>query len=530
MAVPSGLQNLSSLNTFEDFKGYLSGTSPLASPVGQYGDTVSAGGGDQPTPASPATPPTPATSQLPGRIFDPTAGSSASGLLNPFHSSLTATSDEIRGLGEKFRTEMGPAPQFDQGAMEKALGASATQEQISGAKSAATQTYQGPTGLDPEGAAKANLAAKTLTEQAGAFQSGAGIQGLLSMGVPSLTPGEAKYETGQVLGSQDFRSQARDAASRAELLRQSMTQQEELAPKLAEERKAQTDTVRETTRDFFGGRRQDVLGAIDTRVSEEEARGQKLARDFDAFSEEGDWEKVLEFDPELYAQIRSNPTEQARQSADRMWNSIMRRYPDLSEQDVLDLTIGKKGLEKYTSEGEMLKNQKTDPLVERQKALEQYFSAGTHRNKEAGPLAAAKPLYGFGTGEQAGETLARTDLRQFVELDLGIAPDRSNLSTEDERRVFNRVGEILDEADRLEAAGEPFRAAQVAADLDGFLEAEEKALTERGEKVSEGAKKWRKTVTKARQKYKSAKRRARWGKIALVGAPLWAKPMAKELM
>lgn len=97
------------------------------------------------------------------------------------------------------------------------------------------------------------------------------------------------------------------------------------------------------------------------------------------------------------------------------------------------------------------------------------------------------------------------DIRPFTDMVPGISPSRENVSTEEQRKVFNRINELLDESEKLVEV-EPFRAAQLITDVDSYLAQEEETLRNRKEELDEAQKNWLNTVSRARRKYRKSRK------------------------
>jgi hypothetical protein len=70
--------------------------------------------------------------------------------------------------------------------------------------------------------------------------------------------------------------------------------------------------------------------------------------------------------------------------------------------------------------------------------------------------------------------------------------------------VFNRIQTLLGQAERLEASGEPWRAAQIKADVNAFITEEERRLEQSKGETGKSADEWRSLIGGARREYKKA--------------------------
>jgi hypothetical protein len=130
-----------------------------------------------------------------------------------------------------------------------------------------------------------------------------------------------------------------------------------------------------------------------------------------------------------------------------------------------------------------------------------------------GKFATAMPLY-YAEGGPTGAKWTPADLRTYTVWHPGVSPSRENVSTETQRGIYNNISDLMDFADKLVEAGEPWKAAQVGADVNKFLKDEESVLTQRKDILSKSATDWNKLVNKARKKYNESS--GFWGQLAKV--------------
>jgi hypothetical protein len=226
----------------------------------------------------------------------------------------------------------------------------------------------------------------------------------------------------------------------------------------------------------------------------------------------------------LQSQFTNTQTQRQRAAAEAAWQRVMESYPDLAQYDPLNLKISGRGHERYTAPGGEIGSDyfRGDPqtwarLQERQRELESLFSPGTRASfqgyqpwGETGRYAEVAPMYDYRNpvGSQApAQPWDTPDIRGYLELDYGLDPNRENVSTEDQREVFNRINTLLGEAERLGEA-EPWRAAKILGDVESFLAEEERRVKDASGERSQAAQDWSNMVGKARRRYRKAEKGA----------------------
>ena len=278
------------------------------------------------------------------------------------------------------------------------------------------------------------------------------------------------------------------------------------ARQFAQEREAQEAGIAEQSRGFLTGQRDDVSAAIAQSLEAARGREKSTQEAYQGWQESGATpeglqgidRELLGFDPAVFnTQARAQQAE-----ADRVWSEIIAKAPEGFTPGGLSVT------------GHGLETRDAGPI---QDLLEARFSPGTTRSAR-GDLAAFRPLYGFGTPDEA--RLEIPNESDYVYFNPGVSPSRENVSTEEQRRIFNQINEVLDQADRIAEAGDPYEAASIAADVDAFLQDEQATLNQRGRQLDEFQQNWKDTVNKARRGYKKRKKRAKWAKIASIVMPV----------
>lgn len=542
--------------THEQFRDYLFGNAPNpivelssggASPRGAEPQTAEASGAPAaatqdvsqtegapgaPTqqqaagPAAPAAPPQqpPTTTPLYGQ-----QGSTAERLFSPLQQGIQQTQQAVGQLGQSFQQQAGPTGQtFESRGGQQAIGGyldadftSSTEREA--ARNRATgllaSSYQGPRELDRGQAARVGGDIGEYQTRAEALRSGSGLQTLLQRGVPGLTRGQARYEAQAVMQEPGYAQRAAQGAESAGQLVARLAEEDRRAREIAATRGAEEEEIARRARGEITGRRGAVETEIETRVQEERARQRAQRESYDKFLAGGDplslvGQPGVDFDPTRFQTPAGTLAGEAR----AQYAAIMAKYPELAGYDPLGLAIKKTGRERFAAvpgggygtleqavkRGKITREQYAQ-LTARQHELEAAgFSPRTTKQKEAGRFAEVAPLYG-GPGETfEGSIYTPEDVRPFTSFQEGVTPGRENLASAGQRETFNRSNELLGEADRIEAAGEPYRAALIRAEVDRYLENVEATLTERGEKLDESSRRFRRAVHRQRGRAREA--------------------------
>lgn len=520
--VPSGLQNLSDFQSFESNQGYLAGETPLlSSSGGSYGGGAEPTGGGAPASTTTLdgtaqTPPSGgAEPEYSGSLFDRSQTSTASGVFDPLQQGLTATTEELRGLGAEFEQGLPATRTWEgvgaQGTLDAAIEGGGS---LDPARELLSASYQGPTGLDPQDLGMMHNRQQQLANQASALTTGAGLQNILKLGAPGITPGEVRFEAGRTVSQPGYHAQARQLESQAQNLAGIIGEQAKGAEEAAGERRRGEEQIASKSKGYLESRREGVMSLID-----QELRDAKMAQG-DTMSQ---WAKLMGtgdtnlLPEDLRSQFTGTDVQRRRATAEQAWDRIMGQYPDLAQYDPLNLKVSGRGHERYTEPGGSVndpyfRGDMADwgPLQERQRALEAKFSPGTRASfqgyqpyGETGRYSDVAPMYDY-QGPVGSEAPAQPwetpDIRNYLELDYGLDPNRANVSTDQQKEVFNRINTLLGEAERLGEA-EPWRAAQIMGNVDAFIQEEERRVEQAGEKRTQDAQDWSNLVGKARRRY-----------------------------
>jgi hypothetical protein len=188
------------------------------------------------------------------------------------------------------------------------------------------------------------------------------------------------------------------------------------------------------------------------------------------------------------------------------------RWADVAQFAPMELKTTRKGRRAYQrpnridGSGIPVSDAIYNKLVARQGELEKWFGdeAGQGGGKE-GKYEQVLPLY---FGGAAGDILQRApqtaDTRPYVQFGLGASPSRETVGTKQQKQIFNRISDLLGQADRL-AETDPQKAAELSAAVDQYLIDEEGALAQRGVQLDKNRQEWLNTLQRARKKYRKSK-------------------------
>lgn len=499
-------------------------------------DTASYSGGSDAS--QPNVNDTPMASLTPQRIASQSNTTAYNPIFQPLSKQQGETQQSLSGTVGKFQSEAGPSRSYEgvggSITLGKALEAQPdlTQQNknLQSARDLLSSEYKGPVGLASEDTTNINKQLQEQKAASQAMQSGAGISTLLQQQAPSLTAGQRKYETQLLQQDAEFQKKSRDYQKQVDTLAADAQKQQEQATKFATQRAQEEKDIAAKSKEYLQGRQtavgqelQDTVAA--KQVQEEASRKQyeqfmstgalgdlsaiQSRADYTPTVAEGQYAAAQQWNAEQF----NTGNRQLLGDAEKQYQSIMDKYADIKDVPLLDISIDKKGREKM---GTVAAGAPQDRALARQKELEAAgFSTGTKTNATEGKYSNVMPMY-YAEGGPEGAKWQPNDIRGYTAWHPGVSPSRENVSTEDQRRVFNSVSDLLNMADQLTAAGEPFKAATVAADIEKYITDEEAVMADRKETLTGAKKDWIKLVDKMRKKYKKAKKANAWGKI--VGA------------
>jgi hypothetical protein len=381
--------------------------------------------------------------------------------------------------------------------------------------------YKGPKELGQDALGKISQGLGDLSQTAGALRSGEGITSSLGFAIPGLTPGEARFESQKLRYDPNFQSQALREQQNIARLGSLLEQEDSAAKALAGQRDKEAEAVRRAGKAFLGTEKSALARTLEAQKGVAQSEDQAVRDRYSKLLETGALGDVPE---DLQAGFKTSGlglSEDAKQVYLQIMRANSEQNPAITPYEPLEKIITKRGREWYgmidPKTGKVVDIRKIKglskgmehALVERQRQLERALGPDLGRKYDKTPskYRDVAPLYDLGQG--LGDTFADRlykpqDIRPYVALEEGTAANLQNTSTEAQRAKFNAIHELLDEADRLEAAGQPFQASKITADAGRYLADEEALLAERGEKLTEGEKAWHKALKKTRSRYKEA--------------------------
>jgi hypothetical protein len=321
-------------------------------------------------------------------------------------------------------------------------------------------------------------------------------------------------EARSLLQDPTYREQARQQQSSIDQLFQDFQREQDEASQLASQRQDESQAIRDAAMAYLNQRRSGVESDVQGQIDQAQASQDNVRAALAAFQDTGDVQSLAAggFDPSVF----NTETAQRTQEASDLYDKIINQYANIAGTPTLDLGINPSGKETFVDEsgkalatrgiGNQGLSQDEADLVRRERALREHFLP----SRAFGDVL---PLY-FGGATKDEALFQQPDARPFVRaIGLERTPTMENVSTSEQRDIINRVNEIMGSLDRLDDV-DPFQAATIAADMEGFLAEEERALNQKKDESMEGHKKWSEFVKGTRSKYRRMKRKAKWGQIA----------------
>ncbi len=454
---------------------------------------------------------TPSSGPDVGNVGVSTSGSSLDRLFNPIESGAQDQRGALEGASNVFYEDAGPGRTYEGiGAQETLQGAVDTGTGIDAARDLVGARYEGPQAFNQETVADIQAGIGELQQRASALSSGHGLQSLLQRASPGLTPGEARLEAQRMIGTDDYRQRQAESRDMIREFSEQLRSQRENARKHAEMRQEQEQNIAQQSRDYLGDRRSEINAEVEAQINQRRQQQEGIENVFTEFRRSGDARGLdavpsesLLFDPNDFYTPAQNRLEQGQ----ARWNQLVEEYADLADHEFLPLEAHYRGQEWYGHKPTDIDNETWQRLQERQKAFEAEFSPGTQMQR--GQYGDVMPMY-------FGEQVQLPDARAYTFFEPGVSPSRENSSTEVQRTQYNRINDILGDLDRIDAAGEPYRAAMIAADIEGYLNAEEAILEQQDAALTTEQNNWLGLIRKTRKKYKKNRKKQRWAKIAKV--------------
>lgn len=434
---------------------------------------------------------------------------------------------------ERFRGAVGEIPTYESTKAQDILGraiAPGTDEKER--ETAFTQAgglldpndYAGPTSLNPEILGGLLNDTNTARAKSEALATPGGYSSLLGMQNPGLTAGEARFETQRrfaenPMAGREFLPESTGIYKVQSDIRQANTQAQELA----NQRIAAEESIANLSRQFLQGQRDPILNKVEGEVSQRNEREAQQEALFKKALESGTSEDLLalqglsETDLNQFNTPEAALAKEAKYAYDQILKKYAEQNPWMKDIPPLVRNVTKRG-ESWYGVADPETGKVTDirkipgwtkaqerALRARQTELEREFRPRYENQKSKDPqgqYADVMPLY-YGENLDPAENLFRApDYQSYLDFKEGTQATRENLADQGEKDVINRVNQLLDEADRVGEAGEPWRAALVMADADKYLAEVEKEMQARIEMGDEGARRYVKKVRRARAAWK----------------------------
>lgn len=490
------------------------------------------------------------TAQAPGVGYSQ-QGQLGSRLFDPLSGGLEKQRTGTEAAGRVFYEAAGPSRTYASSGAEstlsRALG-TGFGEDVAQAKPFVTAQYGGPGGLSAEEVGRLQQQQQGLRTRQEALRSGSGLQTVIGQSVGGLTAGQKRFEAKRLLGDEGYRSQVAAFQPQLREAASALEQQRRGAIEFAQQRTGEEADIQARSRGYLTGRRGEVTSALDLGVQQREGERAQAAQAWGGFmgdESEANLATALgavgggPFEAGDFATRNRAMVAQAKQEyqqilEDPRWGDIA----NVGELGLGGLGITERGREDYvvrdpeTGENvlfsELQKRGNVAPEVmgmwkERQAEIERKFGT-PHGGKftqrrlggEAGDQAFRKAGIAGIRPEGGEEYLSVAELPRvsdFMTFDPGKKATRANISSAEQRRVFNTVNKILDQVDRLDDV-DPYRAASIAGELDEYLKSEEAAIEQHKGKLDAGVKSWTRRVKKTRKTFEKMKKKKAWGKVA----------------
>lgn len=535
-----------SVPTFDSLYDYLSGQggNPLEQgqqPVQPPSPTISSGA---PTGGQSSAPQTSAPQQASpdvqtGQVIQPPSApmvdqQGRANTLGSTRSTLDRAQTSLGDLFSTFQQQAGPDRTFagigGQQTIDAGLQLGASQDAVQQGTNLVNAAYGGPTSLaDVNQERAAELAADfdRIRSEAPTITTQQGIQDQLRQTTAGLTPGEIAFEARQKQQDEDYMSQASDLQERMRKAYGDYMARQNEAQQRAQQRAQQEQQIAQEAQNYINQQRRDTSQAIDQRVQQLEAVNEANRNLYDQFTDTGTLEDMrmlkdfATFDPDQFYNNQAIADEAQQQYQQFMAdNPVVSQAMEQYGPEGLWITKrGRIGTTRPGAENQYDPTQGMDPgtywnqYVPAMAKLQEMFDPGVFKE---GKYSAFNPLYLAGEGM----TWQPEDLSKYTVWDPGVSPTRENVSTDEQRALINQANEMLGLAERLEKAGDPFKAATVGADVERFLEDEARALEQVKGRQKKAVEQWKGMVHQARRNYRKAKKAAKWGSIANIGLGL----------
>jgi hypothetical protein len=508
---------------FDRNMAYLSGQAPLQTSNTQLvsGPTTNAESG--PSGESATTPTTqqgavPSTPSLASTSYDQKTGSIEDKLLNPLKTGLPQEQSNIQAMRQAFNQEAGPSRTWEniggQGIFEQALSTGDTAP----AKDLLGASYGGPQAL-PDDFATASYNIDNLYGRANALQSPTGLMGYIQTVDPSMTSGKARFQAGSLLEDEAFKSEIPVLAGQAKEARDFAAAQEKEAVDFAKQRQKEEADIAKAAREYGLGKKEELTQdwSADIAAADYDEKVDTAYKALEELSKSGQ----LPTDVPLYGTeaIAESDIVKGAGEAQHKWDKIIAspKYDLVEDIPPLVVTVDAHGNRRYALPDDWLnsdegKRQMAKPnwkkkwnlAIQRQHDLEKYFDPFTENRKylrdkgvarEEGQYSEYMPLYHTG-----GQQFEFSNLAPYTSLDAGFAPSYSNVSSEEERNIYNLLLDILSMEGAIQDPIAAYRDPSLQVNAEGYLGDEAARLGQ-----------WDKATTQAGKQFDTAQHEARQG-------------------
>lgn len=380
--------------------------------------------------------------------------------------------------------------------------------------------YTGPQGFDPEAFSGIQQDINQLQGYVSGLATGQALPTAISQATPGLTPGEARYEAERLVSPEYFQETQGFESALEELGREAEREARQ-AERYARQREGQEERVRGRAQRLLEARQGRILESAGERLAERQGQAQAQR---DLYSQA--LEALSQGQPlpagipgaEGFQTQAQELVGTAREAA----QDIMSQYPNL-EPGTGELFMTGKGdlrvrfpdwlVERYPElQGQVFSVGPSEwtsgrmaeyppevrDFIEREWALQSLFlpgefewsGGGFQREPGAPDYSAVNPLY-FGAALELPPVENYLTFQQAQGLNLAAA------TTAEQRRVYNAIAGLLGQARTLQEAGQPYQAAQIMADVGGYIQDEREALARQERDLTERERDWQRRMDDA---------------------------------
>ena len=436
-------------------------------------------------------------------------------LFAPIDKGQAAQQTALGDITGAFSEAAGPRRNYEgiggEGILEKAIRGSETEipDFTNQAKGLLGAHYTGPTSLDQDTTEAISRALGNFQTQLG---SPAGIRDLIRQQTPGLTPGMVRFEGGRL--SQDPGFRERKDAERLELGRLfgKLGISSQQAEDYAAGRAAEETDIANKAKGYLTGERGEISSDLEQKIAASGADQAKAQALYDKFMASGNLAQLTQLgqatgQPGIGEQFVTPAAKEANLATGE-FEVLKRKYADIADVPLMQLAATSHGRQtlRFPDEWFAANASRYTPAQmatvkekarQRQLELEKFYGTQTALQKYF-PV----EYGGADTMQQLeAQKLAGTDARPYVALEPGMQANRGNVSTPEQRDVFNRINGLLEEADRIIETS-PQRAAQVEADLDGYIAEQEASIKHRKEQVTQNELAWLDYLHDARKRFR----------------------------